>query len=179
MRYKSPNHKTGSSHYRKVHPKKKSQKGEKINTRITKAAADASSTQDAAAKIREIFTPQIMETMGVNAAQVEMLIAQTTTPWTRYFLGYDPINYLPKITIPILALNGELDIQVPAQENLDGASVNSSKTTQIQQSPSCPGSTTCSSTQPPAHWGEYNDIEETFAPKAMSIIADWINERFN
>ena len=30
----------------------------------------------------------------------------------------------------------------------------------------------------PGALGEYNDSEETFAPGAMKLIADWINARF-
>jgi pimeloyl-ACP methyl ester carboxylesterase len=84
---------------------------------------------------------------------------------------------LPQITIPILALNGELDIQVPPQENLDGLR------TFFKDHPDA----TITELEGLNHMfqhattgalGEYNDIEETFAPEAMKIIADWINERF-
>ncbi len=153
-------------------------KSEKINDAITLAVANATSADDAAAEIRAILTPQAMETMGINDSQVKMIIAQTTTPWTRYFLGYDPANYLPNITIPILALNGELDIQVPADENLDGLRA------MFKDHPDA----TITELEGLNHMfqhattgalGEYNDIEETFSSEAMTIIADWINKRFN
>lgn len=151
--------------------------GEKINSKITKAVAEASSTEDAAAKIREILTPEAMETIGVKEAQVEMIIAQSTTPWTRYFLGYDPVNFLPQIEIPILALNGELDLQVPAQENLGGLR------TMLKDHPDATitelkGLNHMFQHAKTGAMGEYNDIEETFSPEAMGIIADWINKRF-
>lgn len=152
-------------------------KSEKINSQITKAVAQASSTEDAAAKIREILTPETMETMGVNEAQVEMIIAQTTTPWTRYFLGYDPVNFVPQIGIPILALNGELDLQVPAPENLAGlramlANHPDATITELE------GLNHMFQHAKTGAMGEYNDIEETFSPEAMEIITDWINKRF-
>jgi len=152
-------------------------KSEKINIQITKAVAESSSTEDAGAKISEILTPEAMEIMGVNESQVKMIIAQNTTPWTRYFLGYDPVNFVPQIEIPILALNGELDLQVPAQENLDGLR------TMLKGHPDATitelkGLNHMFQHAKTGAMGEYNDIEETFSPEAMEIIAEWINERF-
>jgi len=150
---------------------------EKINSAISLAAAGAESTEDATDRIREILTPEAMETLGINESQIEMIIAQSVTPWTRYFLGYDPVNFVPQIKIPILALNGELDLQVPAQENLDGLR------SMLADHPDA----TITELEDLNHMfqhaktgalGEYNDIEETFSPEAMAIIADWINERF-
>lgn len=47
---------------------------------------------------------------------IEMQIKQTSQPWMKFFLGYDPAPALEKLTCPILLLFGELDLQVlPAQ----------------------------------------------------------------
>ena len=152
-------------------------KSEKVNSKITKAVAESTSTDDAKARIRKLLTPQAIEDLGINEAQIELIVAQNSSPWIRYFLGYDPANFLPQITIPILALNGELDIQVPAQENLDGLR------TFFKNHPDAtitelPGLNHMFQHATTGALGEYNDIEETFAPEAMDIIADWINERF-
>jgi uncharacterized protein len=152
-------------------------KSEKINSQITRAVAESTSTDDAKAKMREILTPQAIEALGINESQVELIIAQNSSPWIRYFLGYDPANFLPQITIPILALNGELDLQVPAKENLTGLRV------LLKDHPDAtitelPGLNHMFQHATTGALGEYNDIEETFSPEAMKIIADWINERF-
>jgi uncharacterized protein len=39
--------------------------------------------------------------------------------WFRYFLSYDPAKDLEKVKIPVLALIGEKDIQVPPAENIE------------------------------------------------------------
>ncbi len=152
-------------------------KSEKINSKITKAVAESTSTDDAKAKIRELLTPQAIEDLGINEMQIELLIAQNSSPWIRYFLGYDPANFLPQITIPILALNGELDIQVPAQENLEGLRnlLKDHPDATITELPRLNHMFQHATT---GALGEYNDIEETFSPEAMDIIADWINKRF-
>src|SRR5690606_36205513 len=43
-----------------------------------------------------------------------------TSPWFIYFLKADPTLILEKVKCPILALNGATDVQVTADENLNG-----------------------------------------------------------
>ena len=40
------------------------------------------------------------------------------TKWMRYFLGFKPHDYLTKVTVPTLALNGKKDVQVLWKENI-------------------------------------------------------------
>ncbi len=43
---------------------------------------------------------------------IERQITQLTRPWLRYFINYDPRVTLAKVKCPVLALNGEKDVQV-------------------------------------------------------------------
>jgi len=52
------------------------------------------------------------ETLNTRAAMV-------TKPWFRDFLTYDPSEALSKIKCPVLAVNGEKDLQVPPKQNLE------------------------------------------------------------
>jgi pimeloyl-ACP methyl ester carboxylesterase len=45
---------------------------------------------------------------------IYQMVAAYFMPWTRYFVAYDPATTLSKITIPVLALNGDKDTQVSA-----------------------------------------------------------------
>ncbi len=40
------------------------------------------------------------------------------TPWYRQMMQYQPADYLTKITVPVLALNGDKDVMVTPDENL-------------------------------------------------------------
>src|SRR5690625_4467384 len=51
--------------------------------------------------------------------QAEAQIQQLLSPWMRYFLKNDPADYLTNVHCPVLALNGEKDLQVPARQNLN------------------------------------------------------------
>jgi len=45
-------------------------------------------------------------------------IDRFSSPWWQFVLRYNPATSLEKVTCPVLALNGEKDLQVPSKENL-------------------------------------------------------------
>ena len=58
-------------------------------------------------KLRELLGQTLQE------PQLGAQITFITSPWTRYFLVYDPAVALAKVKCPVLAINGEKDLQVP------------------------------------------------------------------
>lgn len=97
--------------------------------------------------------------------------------WFRFYLTYDPGKVLQKITIPVLAINGGKDIQVPAGENLQAiktaleAGGNSNYT--IKELPNLNHLLQTAET---GNISEYVKIEETMSPMALQVITDWILE---
>ena len=53
-----------------------------------------------------------------NEEFVKMQVERLTNPWMNFFIKYNPEPTLEKVKCPILALNGEKDLQVPARVNL-------------------------------------------------------------
>ncbi|MBX9708076.1 MAG: alpha/beta hydrolase, partial [Caulobacteraceae bacterium] len=110
---------------------------------------------------------------GVDA-QVKMVLS----PWFRHFLDYDPRLTLRKVTCPVLALNGEKDLQVPAEVNLKAITAalkeagNKDITTQ-----ELPKLNHLFQTCKTGAVTEYGAIEETMAPAALETIANWILKR--
>jgi hypothetical protein len=97
------------------------------------------------------------------------------SPWFRYFLTFEPKTALAKVRCPVLALNGDKDLQVPPEQNLPAieaalkSSGNDRVTTRV-----LPGLNhlfqRCKTGAP----SEYATIEETFDPAALKVVADWI-----
>ncbi|MGZ2369259.1 alpha/beta hydrolase family protein [Ancylomarina sp. YFZ004] len=58
---------------------------------------------------------QSLDTKPVLARYKKMMI-----PWFRYFIRYQPSEFLPKVKAPFLVLNGEKDTQVLADLNTSG-----------------------------------------------------------
>ena len=110
----------------------------------------------------------------VDANEAETLPKDDTSPWERYFLAYDPAPTLARLKLPVLVLNGSLDVQVPAKENLSAAREamkKNSKATVIE----LPGMNHLLQDAKTGAPNEYNDIEETMSPAALKIITDWLN----
>lgn len=140
-------------------------------------------------RIRAIVLSQLMidpETAALPedelARKVDELVASgwkdLCSPWFRRFLAYDPRENLEKVTCPVLALNGEKDLQVPPKENLSRIEAalrvaGNADVTTLE----LPGLNhlfqTCTTGAP----SEYAEIEETFSPTALDVVTKWIRKR--
>jgi uncharacterized protein len=100
------------------------------------------------------------------------------SPWFRFFLTFDPRPTLAKVRCPVLALNGEKDLQVPAKENLQEIrhALERGGNTQATVK-ALPSLNHLFQTCKTGAVSEYGEIEETFAPVALQSISDWIIEQ--
>jgi len=102
-------------------------------------------------------------------------LERINTPWFRFFLSYEPSTSLEFVTCPVLAVNGEKDLQVPPKENLAAieAALKKAGNTNytIKEFEDLNHLFQHSETGAP---GEYAKIEETFSESAMKFIAEWI-----
>lgn len=141
-------------------------------------------TADEAEARRQIIAAVLEQgqTAGADAAKVKALEAtaaaqaqQVLSPWFRYFLRFDPRDVLKKVRCPVLALNGEKDLQVISKENLGSirATLEAAGHQQFEivEFPSLNHLFQTSKTGLPA---EYGQIEETIAPQVLEKIATWI-----
>lgn len=111
---------------------------------------------------------------------INIFIKDLSTPWFKYFMQANPADYLSQTNCPVLALNGEKDIQVAAVPNLAGIKQalekanNSKVTTRL-----LPGLNHLFQHCQTCTVAEYGELEETFDPATLKIMADWIrNEAF-
>ncbi|RPD46422.1 alpha/beta fold hydrolase [Hymenobacter sediminis] len=97
---------------------------------------------------------------------------QLTSPWSRYFLDFDPTRSLPAVKCPVLLLGGGNDLQVdpaqnmaPLKKALRNASVRSQKLAGVN------------------HWYQpemkewplvNGEQQPVFSPKALTAIREWI-----
>src|SRR5690606_28769747 len=107
-------------------------------------------------------------------AAIDQQVRQVVTPWFRYFIDYDPRPTLRRVKVPVLAVNGELDLQVPAEANLAAIreALEQGGNRQLT-TVAFPGLNHLFQTAKTGAPTEYAQIDETMAPAAMDRIADW------
>lgn len=107
--------------------------------------------------------------------QSEMQIRMANSPWFRFFLKYDPAPALAKVKCPVLALNGELDLQVSAKENLPAiAAALESGGNPDYEIVKLPKLNHLLQTARTGSIAEYGSISETIAPEALELMTQWI-----
>ena len=111
----------------------------------------------------------------IPQAQIGMQIKQVTSPWFRYFISYDPATALRQVKCPVLALNGEKDLQVPPDQNLPAIrkALEQAGNTHVEID-KLPGLNHLFQTAQTGAPGEYAAIEETMSPVVLEKIASWI-----
>jgi pimeloyl-ACP methyl ester carboxylesterase len=113
-----------------------------------------------------------------SKAQAMQQLEMSLTPWFRSFVRYDPHPVLAKVTVPVLALNGEKDKQVAAKENL--AAVAKALREGGNADATVKELAGLNHLFQHANTGalvEYGQIEETFAPEALEEISSWLLAR--
>jgi uncharacterized protein len=132
------------------------------------------------AGMRELY-PTLPEKTRKEATEEQIVsrLLQTVTPWFRYFIPYDPRPTLRRVTVPVLALNGTLDLQVPYKENLSAMDAafkdGKNKDYRLVELPSL---NHLFQTAKTGGLAEYSALEETISPSVLEMIAGWITERF-
>lgn len=106
---------------------------------------------------------------------VKLQVKQISTPWMQYFIKYNPIPALEKVKCPVLAINGEKDLQVPPKENLEAIkkalTKGGNKRITIKEFPNLNHLFQECKTGSP---DEYATIEQTFSPIALTEILKWL-----
>jgi pimeloyl-ACP methyl ester carboxylesterase len=118
---------------------------------------------------------QLLTGAGLTGAELERTSRQLESPWMRFFLSYDPAPALRRTRVPVLALNGSLDLQVLASVNLpvlrEALAEAGNAQSLVAELPGLNHLFQHAQTGAPS---EYGSISETLAPEVLTQIADWI-----
>jgi fermentation-respiration switch protein FrsA (DUF1100 family) len=124
-------------------------------------------------------TPETEKPKEVKEEEyVKMMVDELSNPWMQFFIKYNPAVSLDKVKCPVLAINGEKDLQVPAKINLEAIKKaldkGKNKKSTVMELPNLNHLfQECKSGSPE----EYATIEETFSPKALEVVKNWIQNQ--
>jgi uncharacterized protein len=149
----------------------------KENARVQKVMLDIIKTttdkEIAKEKIREALSD--LGPGKLDAIQTQLYT--TMSPWMRFFINFDPKTALEKVKCPVLALNGEKDLQVSPAQNLPEIEkaliAGKNKDYKIIE---LPGLNHLFQTCKTGSVAEYAQIEETISPNVLELITSWILE---
>ena len=135
-------------------------------------------TERAEPLLREVISQHINELskkkQDVDQEAFESQIKRVNSGWFRYFLSYDPAVALKQITIPVLALNGELDLQVSSKQNLSAIKKSLENVNENFTAIEFPKLNHLFQTCKSGSFSEYATIGETISPFVLNTISDWI-----
>jgi uncharacterized protein len=158
------------------------QKTEETNKKIFNVVKESTSIEQLKTDLTTFITQEIKDNPGAGKPQgmtdeefVKMQVNQIANPWMQYFIKYDPAPALRKVKCPVLAINGEKDVQVPPKENLNAIKnalkKGRNKKVTIKEMPNLNHLFQECTTGLPY---EYERIEQTFSPMALTEILKWI-----
>lgn len=104
-------------------------------------------------------------------------LVSVNNPWMRYFMATDPAQFWSQVKCPVLALNGEKDLQVSQEVNLPAikAALRSGGNRKVK-TVMLPGLNHLFQHSETGSPDEYIRIEETFSPAAMDLMKSWIKK---
>lgn len=129
----------------------------------------------------EAFSEEMRETIPDEDALVDSIVAEELatwqSPWFASFLGYDPRPAIVALDVPVIALYGELDTQVPAAGN----SVAMSEAIAESSAPSYTIATIFSANHlfqeaVTGSVSEYARLKREFASDFLEILLEWVRD---
>lgn len=156
--------------------KEKVKKAYELTKKACKLVAKEKDLEELKGKLRKVYEESDEEQ---STEEIEAAVKQYTSVWFRFFMKYNPQDDYKKVKCPVLAINGSLDLQVPADANLAGIQKALKKaknkdvtTTKLDKLNHL--FQNCST----GHPAEYATITETITPAVLELMATWINKRF-
>jgi pimeloyl-ACP methyl ester carboxylesterase len=120
----------------------------------------------------------VKKSLDESGAVSEAMIDQFNNAWFRSFVAYDPRPTLRAVRCPVLAINGEKDLQVPSKENLaEIEKALKSGGNRDVQTIEFPGLNHLFQPCKTGSLSEYAKVEITIAPEVLKTIGDWIVEK--
>ena len=115
---------------------------------------------------------------GYDERTANQYVNLLANEWGKSFLTYQPAPVLSKLNMPVLAINGDKDLQVSADSNISAMkrifadSGNPDVTLRV-----LPGQNHLFQQADSGLPDEYARISQTIAPETLGLISDWINTK--
>lgn len=130
---------------------------------------------DSATAVQRLRALYAREIPGLPPEQLEQGLRRFSSPWFRYNLAHDPAATLHSLKVPVLAVFGSLDRQVPPAGNAAAVTAALAGGSDLNRVVVLPGLNHFLQTAETGSPAEYNRLQETLAAEALTLIAGWIS----
>jgi pimeloyl-ACP methyl ester carboxylesterase len=158
--------------------------GQRAVLDLIKAGADSAALWEKGTELARMQMAALPDSVRPSREMADQMMAAqlggVTKPWFRFFVGYDPRPALRRVTVPVLVLNGELDLQVSPDQNVPeiekALKEGGNRDVTVRR---LRGLNHLFQQAKTGALREYSAIEETMNPAALETIRDWIVQRFS
>ena len=148
---------------------------DRLSTALTSDMEEEERRQEVEDIVRKQLELNGVSTEQQDDSQIQAIVDQALSPWMRYFFTFDPRPALEAIQVPVLALNGELDVQVDAEQNLTAIATALEKSmNQNVTVHRLPKHNHLFQRAKTGLVNEYSIIEETISPEVLGLIQEWV-----
>jgi pimeloyl-ACP methyl ester carboxylesterase len=121
------------------------------------------------------MAPGVKATFGTEEEFKKSSMPAMVNPWSVEFFTLDPREYLKKVKVPVLAINGEKDLQVDPKQNLPeiekALKAGGNKQVTVRTLTGLNHLFQFAETGSPS---EYAQIEETLSPSFLLEVTNWL-----
>lgn len=155
------------------------EKSNELNSKIFKILK-AEKNDSIARKQIDILFDEYLQTLAPEDRESERIILTNAlniffSPWYRYFISFEPEDYLKYTKCPVLVLNGEKDVQVTSRENLEAIEQILRKAgNENVEIHSLPNLNHLFQTSTTGAVSEYSVIEETISEGVLELVKTFI-----
>lgn len=134
--------------------------------------------QEEIKQFMDSLPPEKRQEAEKNMQGMDARLQMVMSPWLKFFLTYDPATALERVKCPVLALNGEKDLQVPADANLAAIEAALKKAGNTRATVlKLEGLNHLFQRCEKGLLKEYGAIEETLNPVFLQTVGDWIEQQ--
>jgi pimeloyl-ACP methyl ester carboxylesterase len=144
-----------------------------------KAYAAVKEEKDATAVEKRLQTLVLQSGLAESMppAAIQAQVRAMTSPWFRDFLALDPEPILAKLSLPVVALSGDRDLQVDSEDNVPllrrAYETSGNRDFTVVEIEGVNHLFQKAQSGSPALYGA---IEETIAPEVLSVIGNWVSK---
>lgn len=147
-----------------------------IIERATSPEALSEQLRVALAKMLDAAPEEELQMLGGRDALMAQRMAEFSDPWYVSFVNSNAAEHWEKVSCPVLALNGDKDLQVPFEANLmgirDACERGGNRDVEVRVFPGLNHLFQVCTTGAP---NEYGSIITSYDPAVLEALADWLD----